>query len=170
MPGPVSMALGPFAFEAMGFGYDGLSRSVNTGWADVAVAQTLNQQQWLGPTSDEVTIKGVLFPESFGGQGSLDGIIAAAQSGQPMMFVSGSAAEGAIYGYHTIQSVDEDRSFIDASGRARRNAYAIKLRRYVGPPPRATGQAPARQRRQETPQEELRRLQSEHVPIPNIFD
>lgn len=135
MPGPVSMALGPFAFEALGFGYDGLSRSVNTGWADVAVAQTLNQQQWLGPTSDEVTIKGVLFPEEFGGQGSLDGIIAAAQAGEPMMFVSGDAAEGQIYGYFTIQSVDEDRAFIDRAGRARRNAYSIKLKRYEGAAP-----------------------------------
>ena len=132
MTNPVSMALGPFAFEAIGFHYDGLARSVNTSWSDIEVAQRLNAQQWLGPTSDEVTIKGVLFPFEFGGQGSLDGVIAAAEAGEPMMFVAGDAADGRIYGYHTIQGVDEDRGFIDRAGVARRNAYQIKLKRYDG--------------------------------------
>ena len=132
MSNPVSMALGPFAFEAIGFHYDGLTRSVNTSWSDVAVAQRRNAQQWLGPTSDEVTIKGVLFPLEFGGQDSLDGVIAAAEAGEPLMFVAGDAAEGRIYGYHTIQSVEEDRSFIDGAGIARRNAYQIKLKRHDG--------------------------------------
>jgi phage terminase large subunit GpA-like protein len=88
---------------------------------------------WLGtPVSDEITISGVLFPVECGGQGSLDGVIAAAQAGEPLMFVSGDAAEGRIYGYHTIQGVEEDRSFILGDGRARKNAYQIKLKRYEG--------------------------------------
>lgn len=132
MSNPVSMALGPFAFEAIGFHYDGLTRTVNTSWADVAVAQRRNAQQWLGPTSDEVTIKGVLFPAEFGGQGSLDGIIAAAEAGEPQMLVSGDAAEGRIHGFHTIQGVEEDRSFIDRYGQPRKNAYQIKLKRHEG--------------------------------------
>ncbi|MBN9443696.1 MAG: phage tail protein [Bosea sp.] len=132
MTNPVSMALGPYAFEAIGFHYDGLSRSVNTSWSDIEVAQRRNAQQWLGPTSDEVTIKGVLFPFEFGGQDSLDGVISAAEAGEPMMFVAGDAAAGMIYGYHTIQGVEEDRSFIDRAGIARRNAYQIKLKRYDG--------------------------------------
>lgn len=132
MTNPVSMALGPFAFEAIGFHYDGLSRSVNTSWSDVEVAQRLNAQQWLGPTSDEVTIKGVLFPYEFGGQQSLDGVVSAALAGEPLMLVAGDAADGAIYGYHTVQGVEEDRSFIDRAGIARRNAYQIKLKRYEG--------------------------------------
>lgn len=130
MSGPVAMMLGGFGFEAIGFGFDGLSRNVNTPWADVAVAQTLNQQQWTGPTSEEVTIKGVLFPEEYGGQGSLDGIIASANSGVPMMLVSGSSQQGVIHGTFTIQTVSEDRSFIGRDGTPRRNAYTIVLKRY----------------------------------------
>jgi phage protein U len=126
------MMLGGFAFEAMGFGYDGLSRSVQTPWAEIDVAQRLDAQQWTGPKSDEITIKGVLFPAEFGGQSSLDGIIAAAFAGEKMMFVSGNGASGRIHGWFTIQSVDEDRGFIDADGVARRNAYAIRIRRYGG--------------------------------------
>jgi hypothetical protein len=129
------MALGPFAFEAMGFGYDGLQRRTVTPWADIEVAQALNGQQWTGPEREEVTIKGVLFPLEFGGQASLDGIIAAANAGEPLMFVSGGASAGNIYGYFTIHGVEEDRSFIDARGEARRNAYSIKLMRYDGAAP-----------------------------------
>lgn len=139
MPGPVSMALGPFAFEAMGFGYDGLQRRLDTPWAEVEIAGAMDALQWTGPKADTVTIKGVLFPREFGGQASLDGLAAAAEAGQPMMFVSGSAAAGRIYGYHVVEAIDEDRSYIDAAGAARRNAYQIRLRRYDGPAPAPGG-------------------------------
>ena len=132
MSGPTPMALGAFAFEAPGFSFQGLQRRVQTPWADVAVAQTLNQQQWTGPTSEEVTINGVVFQVEFGGQGSLDGIIAAANAGVPLMLVSGSEDEGIIHGMFTIQSVSEDRSFITGSGTAGKNAYSIALKRYSG--------------------------------------
>ncbi|WP_105403420.1 phage tail protein [Neorhizobium sp. T7_12] len=130
MSGPTAMALGPYAFEAIGFGYDGMSRKVQTPWAEVKVAQTLDQMQWVGPTSEEVSIKGVLFPAQNGGQSSLDGIIAAANAGQVLMLVSGDATLGTIHGRFTIQSVDEDKSFFTAYGEARRNSYTITLKRY----------------------------------------
>ncbi|WFS02762.1 phage tail protein [Rhizobium tumorigenes] len=130
MSTPVSMMLGPFGFEAIGFGYEGVSRKVNTPWANIAVAQTLDQQQWTGPGSDEITIKGVLFPVELGGQTSLDGVIAAALSGTALTLVSGDEAEGLVHGSFTIQSVDEDRSYHTISGQPRRNAYSITLKRY----------------------------------------
>lgn len=130
MSGPVAMMLGSFGFEALGFGYDGVQRRLQTPWADVAVAQDFNQQQWTGPASEEVVIKGVLFPVELGGQGSLDGIAATASAGVPMMLVSGSEAAGLIHGMFTVQSVDEDRSFHTARGTPMRNAYSITLKRY----------------------------------------
>ncbi|MBN9056115.1 MAG: phage tail protein [Rhizobiales bacterium] len=132
MSGPVAMMLGSFGFEALGFGYDGVQRRLQTPWADVAVAQDFNQQQWTGPTAEEVVIKGVLFPVELGGQDSLDGVIAAASAGMPMMLVSGSEAAGIIHGVFTVQSVDEDRSFHTARGMPMRNAYSITLKRYSG--------------------------------------
>jgi len=130
MTGFTSMMLGPFPFEAAGFGYTDVQRRVQTPWADIAVAQDLNQQQWTGPTSEDVTIRGVLFPAEF--PASLTGLIAAANAGTPLMLVSGDAASGSIHGMFTIQSVDEDRSFHDAAGRAWRNAYTLSLKRYGG--------------------------------------
>lgn len=130
MSGPVAMALGAYAFEALGFGYQDINRSVNTRWADVAVAQTLNQQQWTGPTSEEITIRGVLFNEEFGGQDSLNGLIAAALSGTPLLYVSGDASQGLIHGMFTIQSTEEAGTFYDRFGRPWRNSYSISLKKY----------------------------------------
>jgi len=124
------MALGPFAFEALGFGLQDISSNLQTPWADIAVAQTLNQQQWTGPTSEEIAIKGVLFPEEFGGGASLAGIKSAAKAGTPLFLVSGDAAAGFVGGQFTVQSVTEDKGFIDRLGRAHRNAYQIALKRY----------------------------------------
>jgi phage protein U len=122
------MMLGPYAFESLGRGFTDVQRKVQTPWADVAVAQDLNQQQWTGPTSEEVTIKGVLFPLSY--PASLEGLIFSAKAGTPLMFVSGSADAGLIHGMFTIQSIDEDRGFHDQAGRPWRNAYTITLKRY----------------------------------------
>ncbi|TPK15156.1 phage tail protein [Mesorhizobium sp. B2-5-9] len=130
MTGATSMMLGPFAFEAVGFGYTDVSRRVQTPWADIAVAQDLNQLQWTGPTSEEVSIKGVIFPREF--PATLEGLVGSANAGTPMMFVSGDVDEGLIHGMFTIQSIDEDRGYHDAGGRAWRNAYTITLKRYAG--------------------------------------
>ena len=129
MTGVTSMMLGGYAFEALGFGYQNIKRKVNTPWVEISVGQDLNPQQWTGPTSDEVTIQGVLFPEEFGGQSQLDGIIAAQLAGTEMMLVSGDAMEGVIRGMFTVQSVEEDQTYHDAQGRPRRNAYVISLKR-----------------------------------------
>ena len=127
----VSMMLGGFAFEARDrLGYEGVQRKVQTPWAEIKVAQTMDQQQWTGPTSEEVTIRGVLFPQEYGGQASLDGIIAAAQAGTPMMLVSGDDYEGVIHGMFTVQGIDEDRSYHNAAGAPRKNSYSITLKRY----------------------------------------
>ncbi len=129
MTGVTSMMLGGYAFEALGFGYQNIKRKVNTPWVEISVGQDLNPQQWTGPTSDEVTIQGVLFPEEFGGQSQLDGIIAAQLAGTEMMLVSGDAMEGVIRGMFTVQSVEEDQTYHDAKGMPRRNAYVISLKR-----------------------------------------
>lgn len=120
--------LGPFPFQSLGLTYQGVQRKVETPWANVAGAQDLNQQQWTGPTAEGVTIRGILFPAEWAA--SLTGLIGAANSGTPMFLGSGDAASGTIHGMFTVQSIDEDRSFIDASGRAWRNAYTLSLKRY----------------------------------------
>lgn len=129
MSGPVVAALGPFAFQAHGFGLSDIGRNTDTGWAAVAVAGGMDRLQWTGGNSDSVTISGVLFPHAFGGMESLVGIRAAAEAGQPLMLVN---LAGQIFGLHVVESISEDRSLLDRDGLPRRNAYRLTLKRYVG--------------------------------------
>jgi hypothetical protein len=129
MAGPVVAALGAFAFEAHGFGLTELARSTRTEWAAIQVAGGMDRLQWTGGESDTLSIKGVLFPETFGGLASLNGIRDAAMAGTPLMFVNYA---GQIFGLHVIESIDEDRSLLDRNGLPRRDAYTLNLRRYQG--------------------------------------
>lgn len=126
MAGPVTMALGPFAFRAHGFGYTDVGRKLDTSWAEIPTAGGLDQLQWTGPRREAVKISGVLFPREFGGAGALEGIRLAAKNGVPLPLVS---LGGRIFGLHAIQKVDDDRSFHDRRGEPARQAYSIELRK-----------------------------------------
>ena len=126
MAGPVTMGLGPFLFRAHGFGYTDLSRKLDTTWAELETAGRLNALQWTGPRSETVTINGVLFPQEFGGAGTLEGVRLAAKSGIPLILIS---LGGRVFGSHAIQKVDDDQSFHDRFGAPRRDAYSIELKR-----------------------------------------
>ena len=120
------MALGPFMFSAHGFGYSGLGRKLDTTWAEIETAGRFNDMQWTGPTSETVTISGVLFPQEFGGTATLEGVWLAAKNGIPLMMVS---LGGLVFGSHAIQKVDEDQAFHDRRGIPGRNAYSIEVKR-----------------------------------------
>ncbi|TRD16978.1 phage tail protein [Palleronia caenipelagi] len=126
MSGPVTMALGPFLFRAHGFGYAGVGRKLDTAWAEIEAAGRLNALQWTGPRSETVSITGVLFPQEFGGEGTLEGVRLAATSGVPLMLVS---LGGKVFGRHAVQSLEEDRAYHDRTGAPGRNAFTLELKR-----------------------------------------
>lgn len=120
------MALGEHMFRALGFAFQGQQIDVQTPWAELAVADGLDSLQWMGPKSETVTIKGVLFPEEWGGLDTLDAVKKDAKSGKELELVTGA---GLVKGLHVIFAVREDRSFVAADGSPRRDAYEIVLRR-----------------------------------------
>lgn len=126
MAGPTVMALGPFVFRSHGFGFSGLGRELSTTWAEIETVGRLNALQWTGPTSEVVTLNGVLFPHEFGGEATLSGLRMAAKNGVPLVLV---ARSGRVYGLHAIQKISEDQSFHDRSGEAQRNAWTIELKK-----------------------------------------
>lgn len=126
---PTPMALGPFAFESLSFGFYGVSRDLATPWASIQTVGGLDRLQWTGGESDKVTIVGVVFPEEFGGLDSLEGVRSAARSGAVVPLVT---LGGNVYGLYVIEAVNEDQSYHDANGRPRRDVYSIDLKRYVG--------------------------------------
>lgn len=120
------MALGKFAFRALGFSFTEQGRDLETPWAELDVCYRLNALQWTGPKSDSFSIKGAIFEEEFGGQSSLDGIRKSALAGTPLMLVTFG---GQVHGKHAIFGVREERTSIKGDGRARRNSYSIELKR-----------------------------------------
>lgn len=126
MSGPVTMALGPFMFRAHGFGYTGLTQKLDTTWAEIETVGRLNALQWTGPTSEVVTINGVLFPEEWGGLTTLEGVRLAARNGIPLMLVS---LGGKILGNHAIQQIEKDQTVHNRFGAPGRVAYSIELKR-----------------------------------------
>jgi phage protein U len=125
----VPMALGPFMFHALRFGYRGMSRDLSTRWADIAVVGGLNRLQWTGGDSDGVQIEGVIFPEEFGGLATLEGVRGAAAAGLVLPLVT---LAGNVFGLHVIEQVSEDQSFHDRLGRPRMDVFRIGLKRYTG--------------------------------------
>lgn len=125
------MTLGPFQFEAHGFGLTGRRRSQKTKWAGISVAGGMDRAQWTGGQERTETITGVLF-SAFGGQNSLDGLKLAARNGVPLPLVDLSGNLDNVFGLHVIEEVGEDHGFIDRNGRPLRNAYTIRLRQYEG--------------------------------------
>lgn len=126
--GPSPMALGPYAFRGLGFGFEEQSREIDTPWAELNVVGRMDALHWTGPKSESFGISGVIFEEAFGGQASLDGIRAAATTGLPLMLVTGA---GRVHGLHVVFGIHEDRSHIRSDGMARMNAYEIRLRKYT---------------------------------------
>lgn len=124
-----AMALGPFMFQSLRFGFTGLSRELSTKWADIATVGGLNRLQWTGGDSDTVDIEGVLFPEEFGGLGTLEGVRGAATAGLVLPLVT---LGGNVYGMHVIEGVSEDQSFHDRHGRPRKDVFRLRLKRYSG--------------------------------------
>ena len=128
MSGPSPMALGPYAFEALGFSFHGQATDLQTPWAELNVTMRFDSLQWVGPKSDAFSIKGVVFDEAFGGQSSLDGLKTSAQFGMPLMLVT---LNGNVHGLHVVFGINEDRSNIRFDGMAAKNSYEIQLRRYT---------------------------------------
>lgn len=125
----IPMALGPFMFHSLRFGYRGLGRDLSTRWADIATVGGLNRLQWTGGDDDTVHIEGVMFPEEFGGLAVLEGVRGAAAAGTVLPLIT---LAGNVYGMHVIENVSEDQSFHDRFGQPRKDVFRLGLKRYQG--------------------------------------
>lgn len=125
----IPMALGPFMFKSLNFGFNGLGRDLNTPWASIATVGGLNRLQWTGGEDDTVVVEGVIFPEEFGGLNTLDRVRAAAQAGLVLPLVT---LGGNVYGIYVIEMVSEDQSYHDARGMPRKDVFRLGLKRFPG--------------------------------------
>lgn len=131
MAGPTVLALGPFQFEAMGFSYQGRNRESDMKWAEIEIAGGQDVLQWTGGKNRAETIRGVLF-EEFGGQGALEGLKLASETGLVLPLVDLGGGLFNVFGMHIIEGVNEDLSFVDRNGVPLKNRYQIKIKAYNG--------------------------------------
>lgn len=125
------MALGPFQFQALGFGFTRRARSTRNEWAKIPVAGGQTVSQWTGGDGSTETISGVIFSE-FGGMSSLEGIRIASRQGVPLPLVDLSNGLANVFGMQVVESIEEDRDAFGTDGAALRNAYSISLRSFQG--------------------------------------
>ncbi len=82
--------------------------------------------QFLGPDAEQVSIRGVLYPELTGGPLSLAVISKMADSGKPYPLLDGT---GNFYGLFVIESLATTRTELQGNGHARRIEFQIDLLR-----------------------------------------
>lgn len=126
MAGPVTMALGGFAFESHGFSFTDRGHAISTNWAELEVVGAMNRAQWTGGQSEKLRIRGVLFPAEFGGLDVLEGLKEAAISGKVLPLVSIDNPQNNIRGMWRLEGTNEDSSMFVA-GQPLRDAYSLQL-------------------------------------------
>ena len=123
----IMMALGSYRFSLDSAAYQELRRSNAYRWQALARLQRLPAQQFLGPGSETLDIKGVIYPHYRGGFKQLDAMRAQAGKGEPLLLVDGL---GFIWGQWVVLQVDETQSVLLTNGQPRKLIFQLRLARY----------------------------------------
>lgn len=124
--GGTPLMLGAHSFRVQGFGFTGLQRETHTEWSSVDVTGREAALHWTGPKSQDITIKGALFPVAHGGLSTLDRLRADQSQGRVMPLVTGA---GHVLGTYVVESISEDMSNHTSDASPRKVEYTIKLKR-----------------------------------------
>jgi phage protein U len=94
------------------------------------VLGTLRPREFVGEGDDQITLRGRLFPETFGG--STDELHAMRISGTAQVHVRG---DGRSMGWWLIERVSERASYLDRQGRGRVIEFEVSMVRAAPPSP-----------------------------------
>jgi len=121
------MALGGYRFSLTSAAYQELRRSNAYRWQAQERLQRLPAQQFVGPGSETLDLKGTIYPHYRGGMKQLDLMRAQAGRGEPLLLVDGL---GFIRGQWVILQVDETQTVMLANGQPRKQEFHLRLVRY----------------------------------------
>ena len=121
------MALGSYRFSLDSAAWQELRRSTAYRWQALGRLQRLPAQQFLGPGSETLELKGVIYPHYRGGFKQLDAMRAQAGKGEPLLLVDGL---GFIWGQWVVLQVDETQSVLLTNGQPRKLEFQLRLARY----------------------------------------
>lgn len=121
------MALGGYRFSLTSAAYQELRRSNAYRWQAQERLQRLPAQQFVGPGSETLDLKGTIYPQYRGGMTQLDLMRAQAGRGEPLLLVDGL---GFIWGQWVILQVDETQTVMLTNGQPRKLEFQLRLARY----------------------------------------
>lgn len=122
------MALGGYRFSLTSAAYQELRRSNAYRWQAQERLQRLPAQQFVGPGSETLDLKGTIYPHYRGGTKQLDLMRAQAGLGEPLLLVDGL---GFIWGRWVILQVDETQTVMLTNGLPRKLEFQLRLTRYA---------------------------------------
>jgi len=125
----VMMQLGFFQFSIDNAAYQELSRSAEYRWAEQERIGASDALQFTGYRSEEIELRGVIFPEYKGGTGQVSRMRTQAALGFPLPLISGG---GGVFGLWVIVAVREGQRIFAGGGTPRRQDFEIRLKRFDG--------------------------------------
>lgn len=123
----VMMALGAFRFGVLGGSYQEATRKASYRWETQDRLGRAPAQQFLGPGTEDITLKGVIYPHYRGGLRQVEAMRAIASTGVPLMLVDGL---GWVWQRWVITEVTEVKSVLFADGTPRKIEFSVALRSY----------------------------------------
>jgi phage protein U len=95
-----------------------------------AVVGSMPPLEFVGEASETWSVRGRLFPEKFGGLGSIASLHAMRRSGQAQFFMRG---DGTPMGWVVIERVNEKSTYLGRDGVGRVIEFEVSLKRSNGP-------------------------------------
>lgn len=123
----VMMQLGSFQFGVSTAAYQELTRRAGRRWAAIPRVGQLDALQDLGPESEQIELRGVVFPEYRAGTGQVQALRDLLDQAEPLQLVDGL---GNVWGTYVIQAVDERQEAFAAAGVARVQEFTVSLLKY----------------------------------------
>ncbi|MGN7870555.1 phage tail protein [Paracoccus sp. 22332] len=124
------MMIGPVQFKVAPFNATEYARTHTASHVAKQVLGAAPPLEFTGEGEESWSIRAILFPEKFGGEGTLNILSLMRRSGQPQYMMRG---DGGLMGWVVIDSVSERSSYLDPGGVGRVIEVDIALRRTSAP-------------------------------------
>ena len=121
------LQLGQFVFNISDLAFQDLIQTSSYRWESQLPIGSHPLQQFMGPGSKTVTLKGVSFPPYFGKANQLEKLKAIAAIGEPMLMLDG---QNNARGKWCIKKINETKTIFDNEGIPSKLEFDIELIEY----------------------------------------
>lgn len=119
--------LGDYQFSLDNAAFQDYGRDVDYRWHQHDRLGREPAQQYMGRGTDQISLKGTIYPTFKGGLGQLDSMREAADKGEPLQYIDG---RGNVIGNYCIKSVKETGTVFFENGAPRKMTFDLVIVRY----------------------------------------